>query len=236
MNPKIVTEEILSNLPEPVQRYMHYSGVVGHPWIQSVRLTQVGKFRQGADRPWMDFSAVEFYTTDPPGFRWEAKFKMFGIPLLRAEDKYEHGHGSMFGKLVGLKTIFDVSGEMMDQASMMRYLNEVFWFPTAYLGDNMRWDEIDDKSARVNFSDGGREIEATLYFDKEGRLENFIAKRYREIDGEFSLDTWSTPITAYGEHKGLKLPVRGSAVWHISEGDFSYIDLEIKKVEYNLTR
>ena len=136
---KTITEKALLYFPEPVQRYMHFTGVVGHPWIQSARVKQSGKFRQGADRPWMAFSAEEFYTTDPPGFRWDAKFKLFGIPLLRAEDKYENGHGSMYGRLAGLKTIFDVSGDKMDQGSMMRYLNEVIWFPTAYLGENMRW-------------------------------------------------------------------------------------------------
>jgi len=235
MKSKIITEEILSNLPEPVQRYLRFTGVVEHPWIKSARLKQVGKFRQGADRPWMDFSAEEFYTTDPPGYRWDAKFKMFGIPLLRAEDKYENGHGAMYGRLAGIKTIFDARGKEIDQGSMMRYLNEVMWFPTAYLGDNMCWEEVDEKSSRVKFTDGGREIEASLYFDIEGRLENFIAKRYREVEGKYSLDTWSTPITAYGEHAGLKLPIRGQAIWHLPEDDLSYIDLEVKEIEYKLT-
>ena len=57
--------------------------------------------------------------------------------------------------------------------------------------------------------------------------------RYREIDGEFSLDPWSTPITSYGELAGLNLPVRGQAVWNLPSGDLSYADLEITEVEYN---
>lgn len=233
MKPNIITEEMLSYLPETVQRYMHFTGVIGHLWIQSARVKQTGKFRQGADRPWMDFSAEEFYTTDPPSLKWDAKFKMIGIPLLRVTDKYENGHGSMLGKLAGIKTIFDARGEKLDQGSMLRYLNEIMWFPTAYLGDNMRWEEMDDKSAKVKFIDGGREVEANLYFDKEGKLENFTAMRYREIEGDYSLDSWATPITAYGEHAGLKLPISGLGVWHLPEGDLSYIDLEIKEVEYN---
>jgi len=99
MSEKKIAEEMLSELPEPVKRYMRYSGVVDYPWIQSVRLKQAGKFRQGADRPWMTFAADEFYITYPPSLRWNAKFKMMGIPLLRVEDKYENGHGSMFGRL-----------------------------------------------------------------------------------------------------------------------------------------
>jgi len=135
--------------------------------------------------------------------------------------------------LAGLKTIFDSRGDELDQGSMLRYLNEIIWFPTAYLGDNMYWEEVDDKSAKVKFSDAGREVEATLHFDKEGRLENFTAMRYREIAGEHSLDSWSTPITAYGEHNGLKIPNRGLAVWHLPEGDLPYIDLKITEIEYN---
>jgi hypothetical protein len=199
MNNLTITEEMLSDLPEPVKRYIRYSGVVGSSWIESVRLTQVGKFRQSAEQPWMRFSAEQSYTTKPAGYRWNATFKMAGIPLLKAEDKYEEGHGRMYGKLAGLKTIFDEEGEQIDQASMLRYLNEMMWFPTAFLQDNVSWEELDDKNAKVKFSDAGREGEAQMHFDPEGRLRNFTAMRYRENSGEYSLDRWSTPITAYGE-------------------------------------
>jgi hypothetical protein len=232
MNEKTITQDMLEGLPEPAKRYLHFTGVVGTPWISATRLTQKGKFRQGADRPWMTFSAIESYTTDPPSFRWDARFKMFGLPLLRAVDQFERGHGSMSGVLLGLKTIFDVSGDKMDQGSMMRYLNEMIWFPTAFLSQNVRWEEVDDRSAKVIFSVEDKEDSAILHFDKAGRLTNFTAKRYREIDGEFSLDDWSTPISSYGEHAGLQIPISGAAVWHLPEGDLCYIDLEIKKIEY----
>ncbi|MHC4389430.1 MAG: DUF6544 family protein, partial [Planctomycetota bacterium] len=108
---QLVTAAMLSNLPEPVQRYMEFTGVVGKPWIDTVRLKQVGKFRQGPERPWMPVTAEEFYTTDPPSLIWNARFKVAGLPILRAKDRYESGHGHMFGKLAGLFTVFDVSGE-----------------------------------------------------------------------------------------------------------------------------
>ena len=234
MSKKFVTEETISKLPKPVQKYMRYTGIVGSPWIISARLTQVGKFRQGKERPWMGFRAEEFYTTNPPSFRWKAKFKMFGFPLLKAEDKYEKGHGRMYGDLLGIKTIFDEVGEIMDQACMVRYLNEIMWFPTAFLDNNISWKELDDKTAQVKFTDNDREVEAQMYFDEDGRLMNFIAKRYRENAGEYSLDQWSTPITSYREFAGLKLPQKGLAIWHLPDGDLPYIELEIKEIEYQM--
>ena len=230
---KLITEESLSNLPQPVLRYLQYTGVAGKHLIKTARVEQRGRFRLGVDRAWMDFSAEQFYTTSPPGFKWDAKFKIMGLPVLRAEDSYKDGHGHMFGRLAGLKTVFDTRGPELDQASMLRYLNEVMWFPTAYLGENMRWEAVDGESARVTFSDHGREVSAELRFDSEGRLVDFKAKRYRETGGEFSLDGWSTPITGYGEYEGLNLPAGGVGVWHLPGGDFSYIELEITSVDYD---
>jgi len=230
---QIITEDILKHLPEVVQRYLTYTGVVGYPWINTVRLKQTGKFRQGLDRPWMPVTAEEFYTIKPPSLVWNARFKLFGLPLLRAKDRYENGHGHMFGKLAGVFTIFDATGEELDQATMIRYLNEIMWFPTAFLGDNISWEGIDEHSARVIFTDAGRSVSAEMYFDALGRLTNFTTMRYREIQGEFSLDPWSTPITGYGELAGLKLPIKGQAVWNLPSGDLPYADLEITEIEYN---
>jgi hypothetical protein len=230
---RLVTSEMLQDLPEPVRRYLVYTGVVGKPWIDTVHLKQSGRFRLGLDRPWMPMSAEEFYTTDPPTLTWKARFKVAGLPLLRARDRYESGHGHMFGKLAGLFTVFDARGEELDQATMIRYLNEIMWFPTAFLGENIAWQEVDDHSAEVTFSDCGRSVSGRMFFDDEGRLTNFTTMRYREIDGEFSLDPWSTPITGYGERAGLNLPVGGQAVWNLPAGALVYADLEIMDIEYN---
>src|SRR5690554_1845213 len=51
----VVTEEDLRDLPEPVQRYLRYSGVVGRPVARTARLKQRGRIRQGEDSPWMAF-------------------------------------------------------------------------------------------------------------------------------------------------------------------------------------
>jgi hypothetical protein len=230
---RLITSDMFEKLPDSVQRYLAYTGVVGSPWIDTVRLKQVGKFRQGPDRPWMPVTADEFFTTNPPSLIWNARFKVAGLPLLRAKDRYESGHGHMFGKLAGLFTVFDISGEELDQATMIRYLNEIMWFPTAFLGENISWEDVDEHSAQVTFSDHGKSVAARMFFDDVGRIANFTTMRYREIDGEFSFDRWSTPILGYGKLAGLKLPIRGQAVWNLASGDLPYADLKIMDLEYN---
>jgi len=63
----VITEEMLKNLPPPVQRYMIYSGVLGKAIPRTVRLKQVGKIRQDEKSAWMKLEAVENYSTTPPG-------------------------------------------------------------------------------------------------------------------------------------------------------------------------
>ena len=230
---RLVTPDMLQSLPEPAQRYMNYTGIVGKPWIDTVRIKYDGQFRMAADRPWMPIRAEQFYTTNPPGFHWKARLKMGGLWMVSGSDTYKAGHGHMFGKVAGLFTIFDVRGAELDQAAMVRYLNEMTWFPIALLGDHITWQAVEDRSADVTFTDYGKSVTARLMIDGQGRLTNFITQRYRENKGTFSLDTWTTPMTKWGMLGGLNLPIRGQAVWKLPAGDLPYADVELKELEYN---
>ncbi len=231
--PRLVTADMLSSLPAPARRYMDYTGVVGKPWIDTARIQYTGRFRMGADKAWMPIQAEQAYTTNPPAFHWKARFKMAGLWLMSGDDTYRDGHGRMFGKLAGLIKVVDFRGDELDQGTMLRYLNEMTWFPTAFLGDNIAWQAVDDRSADVSFTDAGKTVTARLFFDSQGRLTDFVAQRYRENNGRFSLDTWSTPMTKYGSLGGLNLPVRGQAVWQLPSGDLPYADLELTDITYN---
>lgn len=232
--PHLMTAELLHGLPEPVQRYLTYAGIVGTPWIETARITYAGNFRMGADRPWMPVRAEQVYTTNPPAFQWKARFKMAGLWLMTANDTYKAGHGHMFGKVAGLFKVVDFRGDELDQGTMLRYLNEMIWFPTAFLGDNITWQAVDKNAADVTFTDQGKSVTARMFFDDLGRLTDFVAQRYRENQGRFTLDTWSTPMTKYGVLAGLNLPVRGQAVWKLTSGDLPYADLELSSIEYNV--
>lgn len=233
MNTRVVTADMLQHLPEPAQRYLNYTGVVGQPWIETVRITYVGVFRLGADKPWMPIKAEQVYTTNPPAFRWKARFKMFGLWIVTGDDTYRNGHGHMFGKIAGLFNVFDARGPEIDQGTMLRYLNEMTWFPIALLNDYIAWQAVDDQSFDVTFTDCGRSVTARFIVDEQGRLTNFVTQRYRENKGNYTFDTWTTPMTEWGCLAGLNLPVRGQAVWKLATGDLPYADLKITSIEYN---
>ncbi len=231
--PRIVTEEDIKNLPEPVQRYLRYAQVIGREEIKTVRLKQKGFIRANEKQKWMPFEAEQYYNTNPPGFIWYANAKPVPFPLIKVRDRFYEGRGNMLVKLLGLKKIADATGYEMDQGALVRYLNEIMWFPTAYLSDYIHWEPVDSNSSKATISYKGVTASAVIYFNEKGEVTSFITKRYRDVNGKFVMETWSTPIKGYKEINGIMIPAKGKAVWNLSSGDFSYITLEITDIEYN---
>jgi len=233
MSTGVVTAAMLASLPEPVRRYLEFSGVVGKPLIRTVTVKQTGKIRQSSEKPWMRFRATETYSLDPPGFVWKAKAYRGGLPLLTVRDSYVEGRGGMRVRLAGLFPIVNASGPELDHSSAVRFLNEMMWFPSAFLRPNITWTAIDDTSAEVSLTDQGRSVSGKLYFAPDGRPTNFISRRYKDLGTGSEPQLWSTPVTAYGTHCGLNLPIAGQAVWHLESGDFTYIDLRVEEIIYS---
>jgi hypothetical protein len=55
----LITDAHLTGLPEPVQRYLRYAGVVGKAPIRTVRLKQHGWMRQQPGQKWMPLDAEQ---------------------------------------------------------------------------------------------------------------------------------------------------------------------------------
>jgi hypothetical protein len=225
-----VTGAMLADLPAPAQRYLIHAGVVGTKIPRLVTLTQSGRIRDSVAASWMDFEAEETYSTNPPGFVWRAAFPTTAIPIVLGRDEYLEGKGSIVMKMLAVMPVADERGGELAAAGLMRYLNEMMWFPAGFLGSNITISAIDDTSFSVSIADRGMVAEAVLFVDSEGNLTNFRASRYNT--GTRSMEIWETPITAYASFNGLLLPSAGSAVWKLEEGDLDYIELEITGVAY----
>lgn len=226
-----VTEADIARLPDPVQRWLRWSGTVGRPVPSTVRLRQEGELRLG-DRGWVPFTAEEYYATASPAFLWKATVSMApGVPVV-GTDSYIDGRGELEMRVLGLIPVAKDSGPAMDEGDLLRYLNEIMWFPAGALIPEITWEAVDDASARATMTFGGVQGTATFFFDAEGRPTNMIADRYDRDHG--AVVPWSTPITAYGEFDGIRVPTAGEAVYAREDGDFSYIRLEITDIDYDV--
>ena len=229
---RIVTEAMLAPLPPPARRYFEHAGVVGTAIPRIVRLTQKGRIRSSAEAGWMTLEAEETYSVDPPAFVWQAWFPRAGLPLVVGRDEYLDGAGSILMKLLALVPVADERGDEMRAAGLMRFLNEMVWFPAAYLGDHVKIGAVDDRSFTVTIADRGIAATGTLVVDEAGRAVTFRARRYDT--GTRSVETWETPFTAEGVRAGLTVPTDGSALWKRPGGDFTYIELSVGDIVYDI--
>ena len=233
-HPPLATEEMLAGLPEPVRRYLRHAGVVGGPLVDTVRIRQRCRMRMAPGAPSFPLVAEQWYTVDPPGFIWDATVPAEGLPLIRGRDGYLDGRGVMTIRLGSVIPVVDASGPEMDDASLLRHLSEMTWFPSAFLRDNVTWEAIDDAQVRVTLVDGDRRATGVLEIDAEGRLVAFRTERHAMVGKGFELRPWTAPTHAYGELAGLQLPVRGAAVWTLPDGsELEYITVELTEVEYD---
>ena len=228
----VITEADLAHLTEPVQRWLHYAQIVGTERLVAVRLKQEGEFRLGEDRGWMPFTAEQYFTVDPPGFIWSARFDMAPGVTIIGRDRYVDGKGDIEMRLLGAIPVADTKGGLLNQGAMLRYLGETVWFPAAALSPYINWDAIDATSARATMSYGGVTASALFVFDEQGRPVSVSADRNNDSTGK--QEHWSAPQYSYGLFRGVHVPITGDGIWHYDTGDFSYIHWRITEIEYNV--
>ncbi len=219
----------LNRLPPPVQRYLRKSIKEGTPFVSRVHLKQSGQMR--FNQRWIQIEADQYYSVTPPAFTWIAKMKL-GPAWVAARDRYSNGKGNMIIKVLSSLPLFDVRGPEMDHASLLRFLSELPWLPTAFLSENITWKEIDDRAAEATITDGGVAATGTFHFNGTDEITEFTSPgRFRNETGK--IEPWSGTWSNYCEFGGFRIPTEGNAVWNAPEGDFEYVRLKVETAEFN---
>lgn len=230
-----LTEADLAPLPAPVQRYLRFCGVVGRPRVQAARFRFRGGLRGGPDQPWMPIVADQVSFFDRRARLLHIRARRAGVPF-EAYHRFVGPSATFTVKLASLFTITDARGPEMDRSETVTFLDDMALFaPATLVSPALRWEPVDDRVARVTFTEGGQSVRAELRFDAEGRLVDLVSedRALASRDGtSFRAARWSTPVHEYGAFGPLRLPVRAGAVWHLPEGSYEYARFDLERVEY----
>lgn len=235
----MLAEADLAALPAPVARWLRTSGVLGKPMPASLRLRQSGRFRLGADKPWMPLRALQYYSLDPPQFLWFVRMRLGGLPLIGGGDFYTGGEGQVSMRLYEIFHLADSQGEKLNQGELLRYLSEIIWFPAAALTPAISWQARDDSSAAATIRHGETTASAVFHFSPDGLPSCITAERYMGLGPEATLEQWETPLWDFREFQPgaaygtLTLPAAGAALWRLADGELRYVELEILEIEYD---
>jgi hypothetical protein len=227
----VVTEEMLADLPEPVRRYLRYTGIAGRPVPGTIQLRQEGQMRPGPRPAVAARGAEEHFSVHPPGLVWAGTVRVGPLTVGRARDMYAEGKRADPGQ-GGLAVAGGRRQRRADgQAAMMRYLSDMTWFPPPaggqYLLRASRWLLSPGRAHRPR---PDRHRHPGLR--PAGTIHRLGARRYWTA-GASRPETWSTPVAGYGEFEGLRLPARGTAIYKLPGGDLEYIDVTITDLHYD---
>lgn len=211
-------------LPPPVARYFETVLERDSGHVVRATLRHEGEFALKPNQ-WKPFTSRQLYVTAPRGFLWDASIAMFSFLPIRVRDGYFLGRGTTTASLGGAIPIVDAGGrDAMADASLLRYLAEAAWFPTALLpGDGIEWTAIDDSTARVTLTDDSHRVSLDVHFGRVGGIVRVTGDRGREEKGKVIPTPWegrfSEELLTVG---GMRIPASGEVAWLLPEGRFTY--------------
>jgi len=240
----VLTDADLAHLPRVVQKYVRASGAVGQPRVRNVRARMRGKIRGAPAEPWMKFTAEQFNTFGDyqssgahPSRFFLMKATKAGLPI-EALHVFRDGSATMRVKLASLVTVADAAGAEMNRGETVTVLNDMFLLaPATLVTSDIRWEEIDAKSARATLVYAGQTISAKVTFAESGELTDFdsVDRLRSSPDGKtFQQTRRTTPVAEYRDFGPTRLWSTGEARWHPTEGEFAYGRFELRSIEYNI--
>jgi hypothetical protein len=230
------------DLPAPVERYFAFAIPSHTARIRTAHIRWTGEFQMRPGAGWRAFEAEQDFTASPPGFVWDARIHMMPLVQVHVRDSYMAGQGTMLGRVGGLVAVVNQGGTPeMATSALARWLGEAVWFPTALLpsashDDGVRWEAIDDSTARATIVDGASEVSADFHFAPTGEITGMTALRYRDVNGTSVLTPFEGRYRDYARRNGIMIPMAAEVAWLLPEGRFAYWRGHPAEVRYDSER
>ncbi len=234
-----IEEADLARLPPSVQRYLYASGVVGQPRVRNFHVLMHGRIRSGPAARWMPLTAEQYSVADEPARLFYFNASMFNLPVQGYHRYVPGSFASMTVKAAALLPVANASGPEMSQSETVTLFNDMCVMAPATLIDrSIEWESVDARTARAAFTNADHTIHAELTFNAAGELTSFSSDDRSQIssDGKsLRRVRWSTPLGGYRSFGAVRLPSRGEGRWDEAERRYSYIELTLDDVRYNVT-
>jgi hypothetical protein len=204
--PALETIPLPQGLPAPVERY--YRALYGEqiPLIKSVVITG-----RGSMAPFGVMLPARFRFTHVAGkdYRHYIEATLFGLPIMKANERYVDGKGRMEISL-GMTD----EGEKYNQAANLGLWAETAWFPAVYLTTpGVRWEALDENTAVLVVPFEGGTDHFVVRFDPEtGLMEWMESMRYQNSQSP-SKTLWLNHNVGWGTQDGRPALGSGAAIW-----------------------
>ena len=233
----VLTESEIAYLPEPIKKYIRYTGFIGKPIVNNFRIDFSGKIRDHAKPVWMELTSEQYNFIKTPTRLFYLDATMKGLPV-SGFHCFKNGVASMDIRVLSIFKVEYQSGKVMDESETVTFFNDMcVMAPGVLIDKRIEWLEVVDNKVKASFTNNGITITAWLYFNDKGEMVNFISEDRSALgaNGITSKHKWSTPMRDYKDINGYKLASYAEAVYTYPEADFTYATFELKNIGYNLS-
>lgn len=223
-----------AGLPAPVQRYLQTVLKDGQQILRYAVLQQRATFRHRQESPWFRVKATEVISGMEPGWVWDALLTHNAAWWRTAKLSYLQGAAHGHIKLYGAFTLQEFEGPETDTSMLFRLLSELVWIPTAFLPTKaLRWESVDDVTARATITDGTTRVSALFYFNERNEIERIVTTdKYRDHKSGFEQAQFTMLCSKYQDFEGVKIPTQVDFIWNLSSGDFDYGHFTLTSAAY----
>ena len=231
----VVTAEQVEELPEPVQKWLVWSGSVGKAEVRSMYLEQSGQIKlKPEQKHWTPAKAQQYSTFEPPEFTWKVDMKLAPGTHISGKDVFRNGRAQMRIKFDGIMPLSKTeNSSKTNQSSLQRYLMELSCCPPAALSSYVSWQRVDETTATAMMELNGVSGTADFHFNVRGELESVKALRYKDSNEGAKMMLCTANILSYMEAGGIKVPSKMEIVWDLPEGPFTWYEFEVSGVHFN---
>lgn len=240
IEPKVFDRRELERVPAPVQRYFHSVLRDGQPIVAAVTLSHAGTFNMDElAEQWKPFTSSQAVVTRRPGFDWDGRIALMpGLPVY-VHDAYVAGEGILHAAVLGLVLMVALrDGDEVAKGELMRFFAEAAWYPTVLLpSQGVRWDAVDDHSARATLQDGDITVTLLFHFNEEELIDTVRAEaRGRTVGGKIMPTPWHGRFWNYAMRDGMRVPLDGEVAWLLAEGTKPYWRGRITQLSYKFAQ
>lgn len=228
----LLTETDIRHLPEPVKKYLSYTGCIGKPKVNNFKIEFAGKIRKNEQSEWMSFTSEQYNFLEIPTRLFFMKAVMKNLPVA-GYHVYKNGDAYMDIRLLSLFKVQYQDGDEMDKAETVTFFNDMCCMAPATLIDKrISWQVTGENIVKATFTNNGITITADLFFNEIGELINFKSNDRYNADAGKKLP-WATPLRDYRVVNGYKLAGYAEVIYTYPDRDLCYGTFEVSSIEYN---
>lgn len=186
-------------------------------------MRQRGEIRLAPDRPWLPFTAEQWFHGPGIDFRWRAWASFAPLIPVRVVDSFQRGTGALTVSLFGFVPIARLRGPAANKGEALRGLAELPWHPFGFSNQScLSWEASDAAKLRATFDDSKTQVAAEFEVDGDGRVLGGNALRPRAVGKSVQETPWSGVFAEYRTFDRFRIPTQAEATWHLPQGPFTY--------------